>query len=214
MSDNHSESDGIDEMRHLPPEVSDETAPYQVPDLTVRVLQRENVDVCIFPAMDGDGYQFMIAHPYEFGTGLAGLLDEEMFPVADSIGLHPDWGAYQIFSLAEVLEIRDGYECMRDRIRHGERRPQPIDPDPDALQEMIDALVIVEWAVEHIHSRDEDERVRHYHRMSALGEDPEEVITTVQQAIEPGGGAQPNHLTDGLRDAARRFFSAREDQDR
>lgn len=186
-------------MTNLPLEVTEEESPYRLPDSTVRVLQRENIDVYIFPAMDGDGHRFMIAHPYEFGASLAGLLDEEMCPQPNQIGLHPDWGAYQIFPLAEVSEIRDGYEWVRDCFRHGVAQPKPVEPDPNALQEMIDALVVVERALAHIRSRDGDERVRHYHRVSALGEDPEEVITTVQRAIERQ--PEPAGLFDRFRTA-------------
>jgi hypothetical protein len=56
----------------------------------------------------------------------------------------------------------------------------------DAVQELIDILVIVERATKFIETDGKSEQDRHYRRVSALCDDPMAVIENVEQAIEPG----------------------------
>jgi hypothetical protein len=64
------------------------------------------------------------------------------------------------------------------------------------MQEFIDILVVVERAVQYVQSQDEDERGRHYRRVSALCDDPMEVIKSTERAVD--GQPESASLLDRL----------------
>jgi hypothetical protein len=170
---------------------------YQIPKSAVGILQRGEIDVYIIPTSDVENHtpQLVVALPFESGALLAGSSANLS---ADTDSLSVEYGAYRTFSLPKISEFRDDYERVRDQLRCREagQAPEQQEPDLDAIQGFIDILVIVERAVQYVQSQDEDERGRHYRRVSALCNDPMEVIESIERAVD--GQPEPASLLDKL----------------
>lgn len=186
---------------------------YQLPESSVEMFDREYSGGYLFSHPDEDFHRVMITHPAELGEKLAGGMPED-YPELIQIGHHLDYGVYQIFALSDVGIVRERFECLRDEIRYKKSQSPSsiVDPDLDALQEFIDALVITEQAVKHIQSTGEDERVCHYRRVDVLCDDPETAINAVARTLGGQKSEQSTGLTDGLKGLTSRLSNGRSDQ--
>lgn len=184
-----------------PTEKPDRTA-WQIPTSAVKITQQGETDVYIIPAADTDARdaRLVLAYPFEDGVLLGGT---STAPAEETGGLSVEYGAYRTYSLTDVSQIRDDHERVRDQIRHDRAGDRPREQvDVDVLQEFIDLLVIVEHACKFLNASDRsDDRDRHYRRISALCEDPQNIIENVEDALD--GTKGPRGLLDQLRNTVR-----------
>jgi hypothetical protein len=158
----------------------------QLSDDAERIFQQGETDVFLMPesgelwCLFSPSPEFPHSHEVDF-SGMSGLesgmtLGDVPVERTDDTNYYHAQG-YTAVLLNDVPWLRDECERIRDQIR------RKTDADRDSLQGFIDSLVAIERAIEYVRATG-PERKQHYRRVSALCDDPQEVIETVEQAVE------------------------------
>jgi hypothetical protein len=201
-------SNADDHQRQMNNEVvgmSEDCEQRRLSDDADRILQHEETEVflvrengelwCVFSPLPelphSDELNFSGMRALESGV----TLGDEPIERADDTNYYRAQG-YTAVLLSDVPWLRDECERIRDQI------PRETDADRETLQGFIDGLVTIERAVEYGQATG-PERKQHYRRVSALCADPQEVIETVEQAVERH--SESAGILDRLRDVAKRM---------